>query len=162
MEKPQIWVFMEHRTGVLHDVGLELLGKARELAEASGSMVTALLLGANVAPLTDQVIAHGADTVLIAEEDGVPVGFASLRILPQVESGVPHAELADLFVDETRRRRGTGRALVALAEDFARRRGCRSLELTVGFDNDGARAFYRAAGFSDFALTMKKALEARP
>lgn len=106
--------------------------------------------------------ADAIDTVLIAEEDGVPVGFASLRILPQVESGVPHAELADLFVDETRRRRGTGRALVALAEDFARRRGCRSLELTVGFDNDGARAFYRAAGFSDFALTMKKALEARP
>jgi hypothetical protein len=37
MEKPQIWVFMEQRGGVLHDVGLELLGKARELAEASGS-----------------------------------------------------------------------------------------------------------------------------
>jgi electron transfer flavoprotein alpha subunit len=67
MEKPQIWVFMEQRAGVLHDVGLELLGKARELAEVSGSAVVALLLGADVASLVDRVIAHGADMVLVAE-----------------------------------------------------------------------------------------------
>jgi electron transfer flavoprotein alpha subunit len=69
MEKsqPQIWVFIEQRGGVLHDVGLELLGKARELAEASGNTVTALLLGADVAPLADTVMAHGADTVLVAD-----------------------------------------------------------------------------------------------
>jgi electron transfer flavoprotein alpha subunit len=46
MEKPQIWVFMEQRGGVLHEVGLELLGKARELAEAAGGTVAALLFGA--------------------------------------------------------------------------------------------------------------------
>lgn len=28
MEKPQIWVFLYQRGGVLHDVALELLGKA--------------------------------------------------------------------------------------------------------------------------------------
>src|SRR4030042_319557 len=67
MEKPQIWVFMEQRRGVLHEVGLELLGKARELAEASGGRVAAVLLGANVAVLTDRIIAHGADLVLVAE-----------------------------------------------------------------------------------------------
>jgi len=78
MEKPQIWVFMEQRGGVLHDVGLELLGKARELAEASGSMVTAVLLGADVAPLAEQIIAHGADTVLVAEHPGLE----PYRLLP--------------------------------------------------------------------------------
>ncbi len=67
MEKPHIWVFMEQRGGVLHDVGLELLGKARELAETSGGMVAAVLLGADISPLTDQVIAYGADMVLVAE-----------------------------------------------------------------------------------------------
>jgi electron transfer flavoprotein alpha subunit len=78
MEKPQIWVFIEQRGGVLHDVGLELLGKARELAAASGSTVAALLLGADVAPLTDRVIAHGADTVLVAEHPGLE----PYRLLP--------------------------------------------------------------------------------
>jgi len=78
MEKPQIWVFIEQRGGVLHDVGLELLGKARELAAASDSTVTALLLGADVAPLTGRVIAHGADTVLLAEHPGLE----PYRLLP--------------------------------------------------------------------------------
>jgi electron transfer flavoprotein alpha subunit len=78
MDKPQIWVFIEQRGGVLHDVGLELLGKARELAAASGSTVTALLLGADVAPLTDRIIAHGADMVLLAEHPGLE----PYRLLP--------------------------------------------------------------------------------
>ncbi len=68
MEPTQIWVFMEQRAGVLQEVGLELLGKARELAEAAGGSVAALLLGAEVAPLTDRIIAHGADTILVAEQ----------------------------------------------------------------------------------------------
>ncbi len=67
MEKPQIWVFIEQRGGVLHEVGLELLGKARELAEASGGTVAAVLLGANVAPLADRLIAHGADMGLVGD-----------------------------------------------------------------------------------------------
>ena len=64
MEKSQIWVFMEQRGGVLHEVGLELLGKARELAGVSGSTVAAILLGAEVAPLAPRIINHGADLVL--------------------------------------------------------------------------------------------------
>ena len=53
MEKPQVWVFIEQRGGVVHDVGLELLGKARELADAAGAQVAALLLGDGVTPLAD-------------------------------------------------------------------------------------------------------------
>ena len=78
MEKPQIWVFMEQRGGVLHDVGLELLGKARELAGAGGGTVNALLLGDKVAPLADRVIAHGADLVLVAEHPALD----PYRLLP--------------------------------------------------------------------------------
>jgi electron transfer flavoprotein alpha subunit len=78
LEKPQIWVFMEQRGGVLQEVGLELLGKARELAEASGGTVAGVLLGANVAVLTDRVIAHGADLVLMAEHPALE----PYRLLP--------------------------------------------------------------------------------
>ncbi|MFA5112282.1 MAG: electron transfer flavoprotein subunit alpha, partial [Desulfobaccales bacterium] len=68
MESTLIWVFMEQRGGVLHDVGLELLGKARELAEASGGTVAAVLLGADVAQLSDRLIRHGADLVLVGDQ----------------------------------------------------------------------------------------------
>jgi electron transfer flavoprotein alpha subunit len=78
MAKPLIGVFMEQRGGVLHDVGLELLGKARELAEVAGSTVAALLLGADVAGLADRVIAHGAGLVLVADHPGLE----PYRLLP--------------------------------------------------------------------------------
>ena len=45
MEKSQIWVFMEQRGGLVHEVGLELLGKARELAEATRSSLAAIAGG---------------------------------------------------------------------------------------------------------------------
>ena len=81
MEKSQIWVFMEQRGGVLHEVGLELLGKARELAEVSGSTVAAILLGAEVAPLADRIINHGADLVLVAEHPALE----PYRLLPYTD-----------------------------------------------------------------------------
>ena len=82
MEKPQIWVFMEQRGGVLHDVGLELMGKARELAEAQGGEVAALLLGADVKRLADEIISYGADLVLVAEDPALE----PYRLLPYTKS----------------------------------------------------------------------------
>jgi electron transfer flavoprotein alpha subunit len=81
MKKEQIWVFIEQRGGVVHEVGLELLGKARELAEASGSTVTAILLGAAVAPLADRMINYGADLVLVAEHPALE----PYRLLPYTD-----------------------------------------------------------------------------
>lgn len=78
MAKTQIWVFMEQRRGVLHEVGLELLGKARELAEAAGSTVAAVLLGDQVAGEADRLIAHGADLVLVADHPSLE----PYRLLP--------------------------------------------------------------------------------
>src|SRR4030042_3387089 len=78
MEKPQICVVIEQRCGVLHEVGWELLGEARELAGASGGTVAAVLLGANVAPLADRLIDHGADMVLVADHPALE----PYRLLP--------------------------------------------------------------------------------
>lgn len=104
------------------------------------------------------IAASMIDTVLVAELAGEPVGFASLRILPQVENDLPHAELSDLFVVEGHRRRGVGRALLAAAEGLAATRGSPWIVLVTGFENGGARDFYRALGFEDHALQMKKDL----
>lgn len=105
------------------------------------------------------VAASAVDTLLVAELGGEPIGFASLRLLPQIENDLPHAELSDIYVQEAHRRRGIGRALLAHAEGLARERGCWRMFLITGFDNDGARTFYRAAGFADHALQMRKDLE---
>lgn len=63
-----IWVFAEQRSGELHEVSLELLGKAKELADQAGAKVTAILLGHNIRPLTQVLFNYGADSVLFAND----------------------------------------------------------------------------------------------
>jgi electron transfer flavoprotein alpha subunit len=62
-----VWVFAEQRHGVLAPVTAELLGEARRLAEPLGVKVTAVLLGDQVAALSQTLLAAGADKVYVAE-----------------------------------------------------------------------------------------------
>lgn len=64
-----IWVFAEQTNGVLSTTPLELLAKAQELKQAQGGTeeVTAILLGHAVEHLTEALITHGADQVLLAD-----------------------------------------------------------------------------------------------
>lgn len=73
-----IWVFAEQRSGDLHEVSLELLGKARELADQANKKVTAVLLGHNVKSLAQNLINYGADSVLLADEPRLE----NYRLLP--------------------------------------------------------------------------------
>ena len=68
-----IVVFAEQRGGKLQNVAFELLGKARELADTTGEKVCAALLGAGVAEQAKQLIAAGADEVLLVENDCLKV-----------------------------------------------------------------------------------------
>ena len=63
----EVWVFAEQEAGQLSDVPLELLSKARELADTLGVPLGVLLLGHGVEPLAAKLIAHGADKVYLSE-----------------------------------------------------------------------------------------------
>jgi electron transfer flavoprotein alpha subunit len=64
----EVWVFAEQEDGTIHDVVLELCGKARQLADQLGVKTGVVLPGANVAPLAKTLIAHGADTVYLVDD----------------------------------------------------------------------------------------------
>jgi electron transfer flavoprotein alpha subunit len=64
-----VWVFAEQEDGKLSDVGLELLTKGRELAGVLNTKLSAVLLGHGVKDLAKTLIAHGADEVLVAEDE---------------------------------------------------------------------------------------------
>ena len=66
-----VLVFAEQDEARLADVSLELLSKARELADKLGKTVAAALIGHNVAHLANTLIAHGADTVFLADAPGL-------------------------------------------------------------------------------------------
>jgi len=63
----EVWVFAEQEDGSLHDVALELTGKARELADRLGTQVGVILPGWNVRELAYRLIAQGADKVYLVE-----------------------------------------------------------------------------------------------
>ena len=99
------------------------------------------------------------ETPIIAQVKGRAVGFACLRLVPSLCYDPPHAELTELFVEEACRRQGVGRALVACAERLARESGARELVLLTGFGNAQGQAFYRALGYADWELAMRKRFE---
>ena len=63
-----IYVFIEQRDNKLEKVGIELLGKARELADRLNEQVVAMLIGEKVKGHSDLLIHHGADKVIVIED----------------------------------------------------------------------------------------------
>lgn len=84
---------------------------------------------------------------LVAERDGDPVGFALFFMNYSTWEGTSGLYIEDLFVDESARGTGAGRALMAAASAIAKDRGCARLELSV-LDWNPARAFYERLGMS--------------
>ncbi|ABK61892.1 MULTISPECIES: electron transfer flavoprotein subunit alpha/FixB family protein [Clostridium] len=64
-----VWVFAEQRDGELQKVALELLGKGREIADKLNVELTAVLLGNKIENVANELLAHGADKVLYAEDE---------------------------------------------------------------------------------------------
>ena len=64
-----VYVFCDQREGVIQSVALELLGKARELADTLKENVVAILLGKNITNKAQDLIAAGADKVLVVDND---------------------------------------------------------------------------------------------
>ena len=62
-----VYVFVEQRDGVIQPVAFELLGKARDLADALGEKVVALFPGYQIADSCQTLIEHGADEVICAD-----------------------------------------------------------------------------------------------
>ena len=67
MDKAQykgVYVFIEQREGKVQHVSLELLGKARDLADALNEKVYAIFPGSGIVEKAKDLIAYGADVVL--------------------------------------------------------------------------------------------------
>lgn len=102
-------------------------------------------------------------TILIAWDSGQAVGYAS--IFTRVEEDgkreeVPYtyAYVGDLVVTAAARGRGIARQLLDACEDYARRAGRAELRIKVLAGNRRAHDVYRAFGFDDLHIDMRKKL----
>ncbi len=84
--------------------------------------------------------------VLIAEVDRKPAGFALFFPNYSTWEGKPGLYIEDIFVEESARKSGIGRKLIAAVAKIAKSRGCARIDLAV-LDWNPARGFYHRIGF---------------
>ena len=90
---------------------------------------------------------HPSAEALLAEDDsGAAIGFALFFSTYSTFLTRPGIYLEDLFVRESHRRRGVGRALLSEVRRIAEARGAGRLAWTVLDWNASAIAFYRSFG----------------
>jgi len=93
------------------------------------------------------VLAQPYSEVLVASDvDGTVIGYGHVFGAHRVDSD-PFAEIGALVVDETRRSRGTGAALVTAMEVWAIEHGYRELRVRSNVVRERAHAFYDRLGF---------------
>jgi GNAT superfamily N-acetyltransferase len=91
-----------------------------------------------------------SSAVVVAETPtGDVVGFVHLLHQFLVESD-PRVEIGALVVDESHRGVGVGQLLMARAEQWARERGCKCVNLRSNVIRAGAHAFYERIGYRHY------------
>ena len=97
--------------------------------------------------------------VIVALKDGEIAGFATVQYIRRPES--PYCLARDFYrveefgVDAQHRRHGVATALMDYMKRDARARGFDRVELDVWAFNEGALAFYEAAGFRTYRRYME-------
>src|SRR6202171_2901276 len=133
----------EIRTTTAADVPI-ILSLIRELADyerAPDAVVT------NEAGLREVLFGPKRSAeVLLAVEEGDPVGFAVYFYNFSTWLGQPGLYLEDLFVRPSVRGKGYGRALLERLAQIAQERGCGRMEWAVLDWNDSAIEVYRKPG----------------
>lgn len=83
---------------------------------------------------------------LVADIDGKLVGMATYHAIFSTFLMRPGLWLDDLFVHESQRGRGIGRALIGQVACIAQQRGCARVDWLVDSANDNGKQFYRSMG----------------
>lgn len=99
-----------------------------------------------------EALAPSETAVFLAEEGGVPVGFAQCQLRRDYVEGTdssPVGYLEGIYVREAFRGRGTAGALLSACEDWARGRGCAQFASDCELGNAGSIAFHLGAGFAE-------------
>jgi len=94
-----------------------------------------------------RIVARDDYETFVAERDGRVVGFAGVMHGLSYNYDPPYARLLSLVVEPGERGRGTGAALVAAAERWARGQGAAQLHVTTALHRDGAHRFYERLGY---------------
>jgi len=97
----------------------------------------------------ERTLARPDASPLVAEVDGLVVGFMSLEFRERLNHVRRQAWIPDLIVTAGARRVGAGRALLQRGFELAAERGCWSVTLESGYARQAAHELYRTAGMTE-------------
>ena len=107
-------------------------------------------------------IQQNRSVIFVALADTEMLGFTQLYpALCSVEL-VDYFVLYDLFVAESARRKGMGRALMNAAREWAAQQGAARLDLETARDNNAGQALYRSLGYQVDEVFLKFSLDLSP
>jgi GNAT superfamily N-acetyltransferase len=86
--------------------------------------------------------------VVVAEQEGVVVGMATLQILISTAEGGRSGLIEDVVVSESYRGRGVGKRLMEHLVQWAAKQGLTRLQLLADRQNQPALMFYQSQGWS--------------
>ena len=101
---------------------------------------------ADVTERMTRILSRPGDLLVVAEDDGHVVGWAHGAIWDHIETGA-FVRIGGLVVDDTHRRQGIGRALMAHVEDWARRQGSPVVRLWSSAARTASHEFYERLGY---------------
>jgi GNAT superfamily N-acetyltransferase len=93
-----------------------------------------------------RILGDAQHAVFVAEAAGHIAGWVHVFVYRSVEAHA-RAEIGGLVVDEAVRSQGIGRALMAVAESWAREKGCKAVGLRSNVIREKAHAFYEGLGY---------------
>ena len=116
--------------------------------------------GAEARELLRAQLADADMAFFVSERGSELVGFCAVRIdrAPPILVEVERAQITDLFVVESLRRKGLGHALVAAALDWVRARRVERVEVRVAAGNHEGQAFWRSLGFGHLMDVLHRRL----
>jgi GNAT superfamily N-acetyltransferase len=98
-------------------------------------------------------------TLLVADLDGRPAGFAFLEPAVDYFTGEADGHIGMVAVGESAEGHGVGAALMRAAEDWARRNGYPRIHLNGFHGNEHARRMYERLGYQVETLRYVKTVE---
>lgn len=124
-----------------------LLPKAAKLAQMLWPHHSAALLEAEWLDYLDS-----GGTVLLAMENGQPIGFAQCSLRHDYVEGTsssPVGYLEGIFVLPEYRRRGIAHKLLDACQEWTKLQGCRQFASDCTLGNDDSLHFHLACGFAE-------------
>lgn len=97
--------------------------------------------------------------IVVADKDGELCGFAIVHHIYKPENPFMYVrdflDIDEFCVDKNHRREGVATALIDFIKKYAKEKGYHRIELNMWEFNEGALAFYEAAGFETYRRYME-------